>query len=239
MRLSIIIPSFQQAAVLQQALFSIRRQKFYDYEVIIMDAESKDDTAKIVEEFLDLNIQFYSALDHGIYDAMNKGVSRSTGEYLYFMGCDDKLASDTTLKQVFDNKNIIDEDFIYGDVIFTKDERLYDGKFGKLKLIDRNICHQAIFVKRKIFDEFGGFNIKYKYLADWDFNMKCFSSRDINIKYIPIIIAYYNNDGLSYNNRDVAFSNDREINKKKYFPLLIRYLDSHRNRLYRYLINHI
>lgn len=235
-KLSIVIPSYQQAFIIRDALFSIAQQTFTDYEVLVIDALSKDNTREIVGEFKNNNISFISEKDNGIYDAMNKGIAQSKGEFLYFMGCDDKLSSNTILENIFTDGNNRNTDFIYGDVFFTKDNTRYDGKFNSLKLISHNICHQAIFTRRTVFEQVGLFNVKYKYLADWEFNMRCFADKTIIKKYVPIVVAYYNNDGSSFNNPDYEFGNDRSLNNKKYFSLLVRYLNNHRGPLYRLLL---
>lgn len=239
MLLSIIIPSFQQGTILQRALKSIEQQTFKDYEVLIMDGGSSDETSEVVAKFNHLPIVFASEADSGIYDAMNKGVNLSTGKFLYFMGCDDKLASPTVLETVFNDKKNLNTDFIYGDVIFTKDNNIYDGKFGRLKLMSKNICHQGIFTQRKVFNVIGGFDQKYKYLADWVFNMQCFASNWIKKRYIPVIIAHYNNDGSSFNNPDDNFLLDKATLEDKYFPSFLKYLNRRRGRLYDKLLPYL
>ncbi|QDA59354.1 glycosyltransferase family 2 protein [Hymenobacter jejuensis] len=237
MVLSIVIPSFQQAALLANALASIQQQTFKDYEVLVMDGGSTDATSEIVSSFKDCNIRFYSEPDNGIYDAMNKGISLSRGEFLYFMGCDDVLASENVLSDIFCDRSNLDNHIIYGDVIFTKNGKRYDGMFTNMKLISRNICHQAIFTRRLVFDRIGKFNIRYKYLADYEFNIKCFNSKWVKMKYINEIIAYYNNDGSSFNNSDDAFNEDLYAIQKNFFPDIVRFLYNRRNnKLIAYLI---
>lgn len=237
--LSVIIPSFRQAVKLEIALTSISEQSFKNLEVIVVDGGLDNDTELVINKFKNISINFISEIDNGIYDAMNKGAKASRGKFLYFLGCDDKLASSNVLESVFGNGVNYNADFIYGNVIFTKEGNLYDGKFNNLKLISKNICHQAIFVKKELFDRLGGFNERYRYLADWEFNMKCFSLNHLLIKYVPVIIAYYNNDGSSFNNTDDNFLNDRPGLDKKYFSFLVRHIYHHKVATYSNLVRKI
>jgi glycosyltransferase involved in cell wall biosynthesis len=224
MLLSIIIPSFQQGGVFKEALKSIEQQTFKNYEILVIDAESKDDTAEVISQFKDLPITFYSEPDRGIYDAMNKGIALSTGQYLYFMGCDDRLASDTVLADIFERPGITDNHVIYGDVIFTEDGTIYDGEFTQFELIKRNICHQAIFTRREVFNVLGDFDIRYKTYADWEFNMRWFKEAWVKRQYLPLIVSYFNTNGFSSNREDNLFFADELKLKKKYFSALVRYL---------------
>ncbi len=237
MLLSIIIPSFNQAALLQEALASIATQTFTDYEILVMDGMGDNGTAVAVNSFPQLPIKLISERDEGIYDAMNKGIRMSAGDYLFFMGCDDKLHDKNSLKNVFSQVNTSKDDFIYGDVIFTKDSSRYDGKFSRLKLMTKNICHQGIFVKRKVYDKLGLFDLKYKYLADWVFNMKCFNDRSVKKRHIPTLVAYYNNVGASGQYDDVGFLQEKNDLIHQYFSHFERYLYYKYPKIYKKIIS--
>jgi glycosyltransferase involved in cell wall biosynthesis len=230
MLLSIIIPSFQQGDLLRNALKSIESQTFEDYEVLIMDAESKDSTAQVIAEFSHLPLFFYSGKDKGIYDAMNKGIDISKGQYLYFMGCDDWLASDSVLQDVFSIPSITQNEVIYGDVIFTGTGVRHDGEFTYFKLYIYNICHQSIFVHRSVFEKLGKFDIRYKVFADWEFNMRWFDTPSIKRQYVPIIVAYFNTTGLSSGFQDDVFFAEQASIKQKHFPKIVRYLAVNQHR---------
>ncbi|HEX8327796.1 MAG TPA: glycosyltransferase family 2 protein [Hymenobacter sp.] len=222
--MSIIIPSFNQAQELRGLLETIDTQSFRDFEVLIVDGCSDESVKWVVNDFTQLPIQFVSEPDNGIYDAMNKGIDRSVGEYLYFIGCDDRLAGPDVLAKVFSDQYNLKYDYLYGNVIFTLDNSVYDGKFTRLKLLSKNICHQSIFVHRKVFANIGKFNIRYKYLADWVFNMECFSTPTIKKKHIEVVVAFYNNAGSSFSFPDHNFVEDREMLERRFFPKRIRYM---------------
>lgn len=224
MLLTIIIPSFRQSELLLGALQSIEQQVFKDYEVLVMDADSQDDTAAVIASFAGLPVRFYSEPDAGIYDAMNKGIALSNGQYIYFMGCDDRLASATVLVEVFAYPGITDNHVIYGDVIFTGNGARYDGEFTQFKLIKGNIGHQALFTRKAVFERLGSFDIRYKTYADWEFNMRWFVEPWVKRKYVPLIIAYFNTTGFSAGLKDDVFFAEEPLLRKRYFSPLVRYL---------------
>ena len=89
MKLSIIIPTFNSANTLRRALDSIIGQTLNDLEVLIMDGVSTDQTLDIAKTYNDNRIRIFSEPDNGVYDAMNKGIDKASGEWLYFLGSDD------------------------------------------------------------------------------------------------------------------------------------------------------
>ena len=133
MKLSIIIPTFNSASVLPKALGSIVSQTFTDWEVLIMDGVSTDDTLKVAQSYDDSRIRIYSEPDKGIYDAMNKGIKKAQGEWLYFLGSDDWLLNATVLNQIFSN-DIEKYDVIYGDVESTHLDQLHHGEWDMMKI---------------------------------------------------------------------------------------------------------
>ena len=115
---------------------------------------------------------------------MNKGVKAAKGEWLYFLGCDDKLYTGDVFKkvvEVFEQENF--PDVIYGNVFSTRFNGIYDGEFTIEKIFHQNICHQAIFFRKTVFNKIGNFNVKYKANADWDFNLRWFLSKKIKKQY--------------------------------------------------------
>ena len=149
-KISIIIPTYNASKTLSVALESILEQSFNDYEILIIDGLSTDHTVELAKGYQDERIKIISEKDSGIYDAMNKGIRLAKGEWLYFLGSDDRLFDKDVLKKVSQWFGQ-DYDVLYGNVVFSISQRVYDGRFSAQKLIARNICHQAIFTKKKRF----------------------------------------------------------------------------------------
>lgn len=224
-RISIIIPTFNSAKVLRRAVDSIVNQTFTDWEVLIMDGVSTDDTLKIAQSYNDSRIRIYSEPDKGIYDAMNKGIKKAKGEWLYFLGSDDWLITPETLRSVF-SMDIDSYDVVYGDVESVQLVPEHSGEWS-LSTIEYNRCHQCIFYRKQVFRKLGLYNLDYPVLADFDLNLKWFFSKRIKNKYIPITVAHYSEGGFSYDQSDIAF------NKNLSYLELIRgrHRFSHRDKI--------
>ncbi len=207
MKLSIIIPTYNSSKVIGRALDSIVAQTFGDWEVLVMDGASKDNTGEIVKSYNDERIKFYSEPDKGIYDAMNKGIKKAQGEWLYFLGSDDWLYDNEVLAYFFRDNDFSEYDVVYGDVEAPQLTENHRGKWS-LDNLNYNRCHQTIFYKKDIYNKFGLYNLKYKILADFDFNLKWFLNRDILSLYVQRIVSCYSDGGVSSGNVDVKFSHD-------------------------------
>ncbi len=122
-----------------------------------MDGNSSDNTIELVKSFKDLRIRINSEPDQGVYDAMNKGIEKAKGEWILFLGSDDKLYNDEVLSDIAKVLKRTNKGVVYGDaqidgnVSWAKGDKIYGGKFSLYRLLRRNICHQAIFYKRESF----------------------------------------------------------------------------------------
>ena len=194
---SIIIPTFNSEKTLQEALNSVFSQRFTDFEIIIIDGMSGDNTITLIEENCrkDSRIRFVSEKDNGIYDAMNKGIDMTRGQWLYFLGSDDWISGDNVLQAVSDRLQDCKCDFFYGEVIMNGVK--YDGPFTLEKLLIKNISHQAIFHRKQIFQKIGKYNTRYKLHADWEFNIRYFLEFYEDVQYNDIVIANFGKGGVS------------------------------------------
>lgn len=221
--LTIIIPTYNSEKTIYACIASILSQSFSDFEIILVDGLSLDNTLNIVKSLQSDKIKILSEKDEGIYDAMNKGIDIAKGKWLYFLGSDDKLHNNNVLEEVFKQITIINSDCLYGnakiigDTSWAKDGALYDGYFDLNKLLLKNICHQAIFYQREfVMNKIGYFNIHYKTCSDWDFNMRCWKNG--SFFYFEKIIADFYGGGYSTNKRnDDVFSHDFNDNVFNYF----------------------
>lgn len=206
---SIIIPTYNSASTINEAIESILVQGFIDYEILIIDGKSIDSTLTIVNKFNDERISVISEDDKGVYDAMNKGINLAKGKWLYFLGSDDELFDSNTLGKVycFIKKNASSK-IIYGNVEFKSElpfwangRKVYDGRFNYKKLLNKNICHQAIFYNSSFLNEHGFiYSLKFKVCSDWDFNLRVWEKS--TFKYLNETIAKFDSGGISSNHSD-------------------------------------
>jgi glycosyltransferase involved in cell wall biosynthesis len=202
--LSIIIATFNSSKTIGRCLDSIKNQIFTDFEIVVQDGCSADTTLDMVREFQQTNsqieVRIKSAKDRGAYDAMNRAVSRARGTWLYFLGSDDELNDENTLKQAMRPEHVYSNEVLYGNVrvvgdCWAADGSVYDGPFDLEKLLRSNISHQAIFYRSDLVRRAGSFNLDYAVLADWDFNIRCRALT--RFKYIDLVVAKFYAGGIS------------------------------------------
>lgn len=222
-RVSIILPSFNCATTIEKAILSVLDQDYDAKELIIVDAGSTDGTIGIIQKYKESIAHYLSEPDKGVYDAMNKGIGLATGEWIYFLGADDRLFDNTVLSRAL--TRTIKSRIIYGNVLLSgegpvgKNAAVYDGEFTELKLCCKSMCQQSIFYRKNIFNEFGTFDLKYEILADWAFNIKVFSLLKEKPLFINEMIAVYNTEGLSGTRKDLNFIRDRMKLIRNYYGL--------------------
>lgn len=209
--ISIIIPSFNASATIATALDSIQSQTFRGFEVVLVDSLSSDNTIEIARQYSELlSINIISEKDEGIYDAMNKGIKMAKGEWVYFMGSDDKLYDENVLSSMAKHfgKN---KDIVYGNSVWVPENMEEKGICDHLRILTYSINHQRIFYRKALFEKYGSFNITYEVAADHERNIRFFCAPEINKKYVDRTIAYYFSGGYSANKIDEEFWNDWKI----------------------------
>lgn len=212
--LSIIIPTFNSEKTIAGCIESITEQTFKPAEILVMDNVSTDGTIDIVNSYANSYpfIRAISEKDKGVFDAMNKGIKIAKGEWLYFIGSDDRLYDNNVLESVFEI-TVMGQDVIYGNVESEMLGGIYDGAFDIEKIFSRNICHQAIFFRKSIFKISGLFDTRFKAHADWHHNLKWLRNNHIRKLYIDRIIAHFAAGGISSHHKDNLF--DQMINWEK------------------------
>lgn len=201
---------------LERTLLSVVGQSYNNIEYIIIDGGSTDNTLEIIKKYEKQIDYWISEPDNGIYDAMNKGIKAAHGDWILFLGSDDILLDSV---HIFVNLITNNQAVYYGNVEFLSTGKLYAGKFNIIKLIRMNMCHQGIFYPKSIF-EIALFDIKYKVLADYAFNLRMYSRKDIDFIYIPITIAKYNDKGTSSQTVDEIFRAESQQIIKECYPNL-------------------
>jgi glycosyltransferase involved in cell wall biosynthesis len=212
--ISIIIPTFNSEKSIRKCIDSIVVQQNSCFEVIIQDCVSTDNTQKIIQEYKNIYsyIKFYSIPDDGIYDAMNKGILKSKGTWLLFLGSDDFLIDKDVVSEL--EKTIsacLQAKMIHGDVLSKslgrKTGGRYGGEFDMQRIIRQNICHQSILYKSEIFEN-GLYNTRYKVYADYVLNLKLILDSYIVKVHVPLLISHFSDGGFSSNRSDSIFDNE-------------------------------
>jgi glycosyltransferase involved in cell wall biosynthesis len=211
---SIITPVYNSGSKIEKTIKSVAAQDSDLYEYIIVDGASTDETLTSIKNSGG-DFELVSEPDAGVYDAMNKGIARASGKYLYFLGAGDSLRPHA-LSNIARLMPREDLNFVYGNVYWEDQAMIYAGAFTKEKLRNSNICHQAVFYHRNIFDLIGGFELRFKILADYVFNIKCFGNGKVKKSYIEYVVANFEGGGISTLQKDESFNRERGKLVRKY-----------------------
>jgi len=202
---TIITVCYNSEKTIVRTIESILYQNYEDYEYIIVDGNSKDNTLEIINKYKNKfkgKLIVISEPDNGIYNAMNKGINVANGEWINFLNSDDWFEPNVfskVEKAIFENKNA---DCIYGDVrkILNFNNKFYskiERAKTNLKELEKGMIfsHQSLFVRKSVFEKIGGFDETFKIAADWDFILRMYT-RNMKFIYIPEIIANFTIGGI-------------------------------------------
>ncbi|MFD1601609.1 glycosyltransferase family 2 protein [Flavobacterium artemisiae] len=204
-KISIVTVVFNGASTLESTILSVINQNYKNIEFIIIDGGSTDGTLDLIKKYEDKISFWHSEPDKGIYDAMNKGLLKANGEWLMFLGCDDLLLNTIhEIEPLMKDKSSV----YYGNSFFNKELLIYDGKFNGFKLSKKNICHQAIFYPKMIYKK-REYDLKYKLLADYNYNIICYGDSRLNFEYMPFLISVFNQYGSVNQSIDKVFMDDK------------------------------
>jgi glycosyltransferase involved in cell wall biosynthesis len=193
--ISVIIVCKNPGPRLPAALASVWAQDQVQAELIIVDGGSTDGSREWLESQRSRIATLIAEPDHGIYDAMNKGVAVARGEWVLFLGADDRLAGDRVLSEAVNWMKKNEADIAVGEAIYD-DGRIY--KLGpRVNPLARNfVHHQATFYRRTLFAEHGDFDPSLAIMADYEFNLRLWKNQ-VPFKPMPLRIAACGSGGLS------------------------------------------
>jgi hypothetical protein len=138
---------------------------------------------------------------------MNEGIKLAKGRFLYFLGAGDVLMP-AALEKVAPHLRGEGAVVVYGAAILRG--AVYDGEFDALKLCRENICHQALFCSREVFDLAGRFETRFRAFADWAWNFRWFGRKDVNCKYVAVVLAKFE-DGCVSGRGDEVFQAEKAL----------------------------
>ena len=234
MTLSIITINYNNREGLQKTIDSVLAQTWKDYEWVVIDGGSTDGSRELIEQYQEHFAYWCSEPDKGVYNAMNKGIAKAQGDYINFMNSGDTFFESNTLHEVFAAKRTAE--VLYGDWMEiyhdTETQRTIEEKELGNVIWHQNICHQSMFIQRKLFNG-NGYDESMKLLADWYWNTKMYLSGTIFQK-LTILVCRYDMYGMS---REKNSINREECEKvMSLYPIYmqgaIRELDSYKNDRY-------
>lgn len=208
MKISIITSCYNRNDTIGGAIESVLNQDYPDIEYIIVDGASKDGSVEAVRNAIkghEGKVKFISEPDHGMYEAINKGIRMATGDYIGLVHSDDFLYSTHTISDVVERLKETRADFLYGDGLYVNpvhtdrvvrkwiggSYRLWKVRHGWLPL------HPTCFISRAVMEKRGLYNESYKIAADSDLLFRYLLGGEMSVTYLPQYIVRMRMGGLS------------------------------------------
>ncbi len=228
--ISIITINFNNKAGLEKTIQSVVQQSGLSFEYIVIDGNSTDGSISVIKKYSSQITYWISEPDSGIYNAMNKGITASNGNYLLFLNSGDTLHSKTILAKV--NKHLSgNKDIYYGNIMLCKNGvkkiDIYPNKLSLSFLYRKSLPHPASFIKRSLFDKVSLYNEKLKLVSDWEFFMCAILKYSATAEHIDIIVSDFDLNGISnsiLNRKDM--NKERKIVMETHFPLLMELIEN-------------
>ena len=235
---SILTVTYNSLSTLKDAYNSLLIQDFTQWEWVVQDGGSSDGTIEWLKSLTDPRINWVSGPDNGIYDALNRALSRTSGEWIGLLHSDDVYPNNSVLKHVYDGS--LGKDAVYGDLQYvqahdlTKVLRYWKSGFFEKKMIRRGWMppHPTLFLRKSLYERVGFFDTQFKIAADYDFILRVFQIPDVKVNYLPTVLMLMRQGGASskISNLFAKSIEDLQILKKNnisfYYIVIIRKITS-------------
>lgn len=199
-KLTIITVTFNSGAYLEQTILNVINQNYPNLEYIIIDGQSTDNTIDIINKYKDYISYWVSEKDNGIYDAINKGILASSGDFIGIINSDDWYDLDV-FHYISNVINIESPDIIHGVLrLWANENKIGLQGYTSEYLLDGMISHPTCFVRRTIYLEIGLYDTKFKIAADYDFMLNCYFNKSVKFSYQEKVFANFRLNGISNTN---------------------------------------
>jgi len=205
MKISVITVCYNSARTLERSLLSVAGQDWSAIEHIVIDGASTDGTTEILERFRSRLAYSVSEPDNGIYDAMNKGLTHTSGDIVCFLNSDDQYASANVLSMVASQMQEHKLDALMGDASFfhesnsTRMVRRYRSeRFSPARLAWGWMpAHPALFLSKEVVSRVGRFKTDYRIAGDFEFIVRTFHGHDLRYRQVPEVLVRMQTGGVS------------------------------------------
>jgi glycosyltransferase involved in cell wall biosynthesis len=197
MLISVITVVYNRSSTITEAIESVARQRYQNFEHLVQDGCSTDGTLARIEESAHPRINVISAPDFGLYDALNRGINRSNGDVVGFLHSDDFFANAEVLTRVseaFDNPLV---DGVYGDLDYVHKQdtsrTLRNWRSGHYNISQLKWGwmppHPTLFLRKNIYERYGVFDTSFKISADYDAMLRYLKFGQIKLAYVPEVLV--------------------------------------------------
>ncbi|GGP06534.1 glycosyl transferase [Cloacibacterium rupense] len=192
MKISIITVCYNSGKTIEDTFKSVQSQSYKDIEYIVIDGGSKDNTLQLINQYKEIIDYTVSEKDKGLYDAMNKGIEKATGDVIGFLNSDDLFCDDKAVEKVM---NIFNEnpklDSVYADLYYVDQNnadkivrKWITSKQKKFKY-GWHPAHPTFYIKKEVYNQFGGFDLKFKLASDFEIMLRFLEKYKISTLYLP------------------------------------------------------
>lgn len=192
MKISLITVCYNSGKTIEDTFKSVQSQSYKDIEYIVIDGGSKDNTLELINQYKEIIDYSVSEKDNGLYDAMNKGIEKATGDVIGFLNSDDLFCDDMAVEKVM---NVFNEnskiDSVYADIYYVDqnntDKIVRKWITGKQKTFKKgwHPAHPTLYIKKKVYNQYGGFNLKFKLASDFEIMLRFIEKYKISTIYLP------------------------------------------------------
>lgn len=224
MKISIITINYNNVAGLESTIQSVIKQHYKLIEYIVIDGGSNDGSADLLLQYQHSIDYWVSEKDTGIYNAMNKGIKASSGDYLLFLNSGDRLINSEIINWVVEQG--LTEDVVYGDLLFFDDVKDWTwhlpNELTFQTFYSSAIAHPSTFIKKQLFNTVGLYDERLKIVADWKFLMLAVAKHNCTHRHINQVISAYSFDGVSSKPENMpALNEERKSVLEEEFPSFI------------------
>lgn len=201
---------------------SIVHQLNQEFEWIVVDGASTDGTLDKLSKYQYRINAFISEADEGVYFAMNKGIRQAHGKYLLFLNGGDLFYGDDVVNRVVPYLESGKSDVFYGDSyrLFEKSAdcfiKTYPDKLVKSFFLTNTLAHQSSFIKRELFEKFGGYREDFDIVSDKEKWLN-FIDNGVSFSHIPVVVSCFRMNGISRQNSDILLREKKKL-LEEYFP---------------------
>lgn len=220
MKISIITVVYNNEDTIRQAIESVLGQTYKNIEYVIIDGGSKDNTVNLINRYKDRLGYFVTEKDDGLYDAMNKGIKACTGDVIGILNSDDLYEDFNVIASVMEEFNTDSElDILYGNLVYVKSNdtkkvvRNWKSKsYYPFFFEHANVPpHPSLFVRSKVYNETGLFDLQYKLAADYELMLRMFKKHHFKSKYINKLIIKMRLGGATNQSLSNVVAQNKEI----------------------------
>lgn len=207
MKVSIITACYNSADTIQDCVRSVMAQDYPNLEYLVIDGHSRDQTLNLVEDAIQgaAHVKVLSEPDRGIYDALNKGLVRATGDLVGFVHSDDLLAHAGVVSRMASLLNENECDGVYSDLVYVRPENTENVvRYWKSRPFAPSLVHQGwmpahptFYLKREVYEKHGYFDLSFRIAADYDFMLRVLRDTDLRFGYLPEVTVKMRTGGAS------------------------------------------